>query len=193
MKNREKIIARLAKIKALAKDGVGGERDAAAKLLEAVATKYGIDLDRIEEGKERLFPIEFKRGWRLDLIVQLFGIMRLEQYGDLKADHCRVCKHTYKDGSFQNYAACTEAQWCEMEAKFAVLAIDYEAQHKAFFRAFLMANDLLVPCDPGSQPPTKQETKEDVIASWMSAGIRRSNLRKQIGIGDQHGDANDNA
>lgn len=182
MSERDRIMGRLGKLKALAEGGVGGERENAARLLEEIAAKYGVDLDRLEEsGVEREHRIEAKRGWRLELIVQLADVIRFEQYGDRKADHFHVFSMKNREGKVRYcFVKCTDAQWVELMAKYTVLARDYEMQLKQFLYAFLMANDLLAPGDGNGPPPTEKELEAARIARRMSLGIMKSALRKQI-------------
>ena len=190
MNEREKIMARLAKMKALAVQGVGGERENAARLLDGIAAKYGIDLDRIGNEEESLHRLDIKQGWELDLACQLFALMRIDRYGSLKAGegHCCVMAQRSRDRipgarwKVEGYSArCTDAQFVEMQAKFAVLSRDYRRQKKAFFRAFLEANDLLTPYDPETAAKaTAEELAEAKEARRLAVGIQRSALNKQL-------------
>ena len=180
MNDREKIIERLAKIKALSHGGVGGERENAERLLESVAKKYGINLDSIcgkEEEKRHFFKA--KKGWRLKMIAQLLGLARIEEYGDPDSDHCCLYRQMNGKKTVGFYAWCTDSQWLEVMAKFSILSSDYEKQHKAFFRAFLEANNLLTPYREDKKR-TKKDAEEAEVASVLALGIRKSVLRKQI-------------
>ena len=188
---REKIMARLAKMKALADGGTGGERENAARLLEEVAAKYGIDLDRIGSETEKDHPLDgFKEGWRLDLVCQLLALMRIEKYGNPEGGrgHCCVFIHRVRDRKPGAHwrtegltARCTDAQFVELQAKFAVLSRDYERQKRAFNRAFLAANDLLTPYDPErAAKVTQEELDEALEARRLAVGIQRSALNKQL-------------
>ena len=190
MNEREKIMARLAKMKALADGGVGGERENAARLLDGIAAKYGIDLDRIGSEEESVHRLDVTKGWKLDLVCQIFAMMRVEQYGSLKAGegHCSIFARRIQESRkgakwrTKSYIVrCTNAQFVEMQAKFAVLSRDYERQKKAFFRAFLEANDLLTPYDPErAARATAEELAEAREARRLAVGIQRSVLNKQL-------------
>lgn len=181
------IIDRLAKMKSLASDGVGGERENAARLMEQIAAKYGIDIDDIDDAEEEetLHPLDVPRGWKLDLVCQLLALMRLEKYGTVKTiDHCcvkvnlRFLKGRYRVKSHS--VLCTTAQFVELQAKFAVLSRDFELQRKSLFRAFLLANDLLCPFDPDSAKPTDEEAAICEEARKLACGIDKSLLYKQL-------------
>lgn len=176
---RTRIMDRLAKMKALADGGVGGERENAARLLEEVARKYGVDLLRTDAPEMEL-PHDFSfGGWKLDLLRQLVSIARLELYGSLEVDHLQLYDRKLGKKLVGRFCKCTDAQWVEIMAKHDVLARDYERQLDVFFRAFLEANDLLVD-NPCRKPPAKEEIVAAMKASQMALGIEKSQLRKQI-------------
>ena len=178
--DRERILARLGKLKALADFGAAGERENAKAAMERVAEKYGIDLDNLNEEKETDYVLEFKRGWRLDLIRQLVGLGRIEWHGSLDAPHCNIYLRRQGGKVAYYFVRCTAAQWTELRAKFDILARDYERQLRLFFRAFLEANDLLVPSAPDSTKPSAQEIADAMDALSMAQGIKKSSVRKQI-------------
>lgn len=184
---REAIIARLAKMQALAEGGVGGERENAARLMKEVARKNGIDLDHIGKDEVKDYLLHIPKGWKLDLFVQLATLLRVEMYKDIKAPYCQIIETTFRMGRTRRKVYSfrgTNAQFCELHAKFAVLSRDYANQLRAVFRAFLQANDLLLPCAPDRQP-TDAERKRAEIASRLALGIKRSQLHKQLKGGEE--------
>lgn len=177
MSNRDDIIARLMKMKALAERGESGERDNAARLMESVAAKYGIDLDAVGAEAESDHPVAFS-GWKKNLAVQLLCLMRIEQYGDKNANHCFM--YSVGRGEKKRYGVtCTDSQFVELMAKHSVLCRDYEEQRKAFYRAFLVANDLLAPADE-NEKFSDQELEEARLSNRLAVGIKRSDLHKQL-------------
>ncbi len=194
MSDRNDIIARLMKMKALAERGEGGERTAAESLLSAISEKYGINLDDLEHETETEYPLLVGKGWRLSLFSQLAAIIRLEQYGDIEAEHCHVIvRSRYAWGSGRNprrtvkhdrFFRGTQSQFLELTAKFGILSRDYEAQRKAFYTAFLSRNGLLLPYGTLKRKPTEKEIKEAGLAERLAAGITPSTIRKMIGGGE---------
>ena len=193
MMDADALKERLRKMKALADFGSGGERDAAERLIRELCTKYGISLDDIEEEIERERTIEATL-WKRKIFIQLLGLMRIEQYGDRKADKLNlyvrrewIKTRGRKYGRLRTvcyYTRCTDAQWLELQAKFTVLCAAYEKQIKAFPLAFLMRNDLLMPADPASPAPTAKEEAEYAIAENLSMGIEQTRLHKQLEMKD---------
>lgn len=192
----ERIKERLVKMKAIAERGVGGERDAADRLLREIAAKHGISLDDIESEVEREHIVDIRKSWQRQIFVQLLGLMRIEQYGDRYADKLNLFKRfQYVKASGRKprgrivrrtvacyYTVCTDAQWLEVTAKYAVLCADYERQIKAFPLAFLMRNDLLLPFNPNGKTPSAKENEQYCTAAALADGIWKSRLNKQLEI-----------
>ena len=185
----EKLKDRLCKVKALADYGCGGERAVADRLLRTLAAKHDVSLDSIGSEVEREHTVEAAQAWRRRLFVQLLGLMRIEQYGDRHADKLllsfavtRVRRGRTRRPTWTKryYTVCTDAQWLELSAKFAVLCADYRRQLRAFPLAFLMRNDLLMPYDPSAPENSAAEDERYGIAERLSAGIERSRLHRQL-------------
>lgn len=191
MNNIEQIKARLAKIMALSERGVGGERDAAERLLHELADKHGISLDDIGSDVEYEHIVKLRHPWQRTIFIQLLGLMRIEQYGDRHAAKLSLYKRKVQSGSRsrrktvdQFFTFCTDAQWLELEAKYVVLCVDYERQIKAFPLAFLIRNNLLMPYDPDAKAPTAKEDEEYLTAETLACGISKSSLNKQLEMMD---------
>ena len=194
----EQIKERLAKMKALAERGVGGERDAAEHLLQEIAAKHGISLDDIGSEVEREHVVNIQYSWQRQIFIQLLGLMRLDQYGDRDADKLHLfARRQYVQARGRKsrgrtrqrkvayyFTVCTDAQWLELEAKYVVLCADYERQIKAFPLAFLMSNKLLMPYNPNGKKPSAEEDEQYLTAETLAAGIRKSHLNKQLEMKD---------
>ena len=194
----EQIKERLAKMKALAERGVGGERDAAERLLREIAAKHGISLDDIGSEVEREHVVNIQYSWQRQIFIQLLGLMRLDQYGDRDADKLHLfARRQYVQTRGRKsrgrtrqrkvayyFTVCTDAQWLELEAKYVVLCADYERQIKAFPLAFLMSNKLLMPYNPNGKKPSAEEDEQYLTAETLAAGIRKSHLNKQLEMKD---------
>lgn len=191
---RDEIIARLRKVAALASHGVGGEAANAAALLDSIAAEHGIDLNDL--GSERKSMHTYRTGreqWRCKLFCQI--LWRIDR--DIPCYHdnspartaqarprarrkgkasSRVSRRTFDAVR----AECTDSQFIEAVAKFEVLQRDYERQLKAFYRAFLLANDLLCDYDPDSPEPTDEQKSLSADAMRLSQGIFQSQLHPQI-------------
>ena len=172
MSERENILARLAKMKALAERGAAGERDNAARLMESVAAKYGIDLDAVGAEAESDHPVAFS-GWKRKLAGQL-----LDAHRAVRRPERQPLLHVFRRTRSEETPWCN-LQFVELMAKHSVLCRDYEEQRKAFYRAFLVANDLLAPAD-GNEQFSDEELEEARLSNRLAAGIKRSDLYKQL-------------
>ena len=61
---------------------------------------------------------------------------------------------------------------------------DYIKQLKAFPRAFLVRNDLLMPYNPDAPEPTAEQKEQFAIAEDLASGIKKSILSKQLEMKD---------
>ena len=182
--NLEEIKSRLMKMKALANAGVGGERANAEKLLAELAAKYGIDLGDLDGEEVVEYTFKFSSTWQRQLFSQLVGLLRQEKAkrGEvLREKELKIYAWTFKrvrDNERLTYAK--KSDWLELTAKFEVLKADYKRQQANFYLAFLMANDLLMDPDYDAPKPTREQLKAYKDASFMSLGIKRSSLDKQL-------------
>ena len=191
-----KLKERLRKMKALADFGIGGERAAAENLIRKLAAKYGMSLDDIDTEIEREHTVEATQAWQRQIFLQLLGLMRIEQYGDRHADKLNLFMQKRPGGHRgrgksrrltwvkRYFTVCTDAQWLELTAKYSVLCADYIKQLKAFPRAFLVRNDLLMPYNPDAPEPTAEQKEQFAIAEDLATGIKKSLLSKQLEMKD---------
>ena len=111
--------------------------------------------------------------------------MRLEKYGSTKVlDHCCIVyQHTLRTGRVHvasRSVKCRDTQFVELMSKFTVLSRDFDRQRKALFRAFIDANDLLLPYAPELAPQTDEERDLCEEARRLALGIQKSALAKQL-------------
>lgn len=192
----ERLKERLGKMKALADFGIGGERAAAENLIRKLAAKYGMSLDDIDTEIEREHTVEATQAWQRQIFLQLLGLMRIEQYGDRHSDKLHMFCQKHRGGYRgrgkarrqiwvkRYFTVCTDAQWLELTAKYSVLCADYIKQLKAFPRAFLVRNDLLMPYNPDAPEPTAEQKEQFAIAEDLATGIKKSLLSKQLEMKD---------
>ena len=174
----EELKAKILKMKALAERGESGEREVAERMIEEIAARYGLSLEFLDTANERRFYIDFTTNWQRGIFMQLLGLMRIERYGDRHADKLDLW---YMRGSskLKCHVVCTEDEWLELCAKFDVLKRDYKRQHDAFYHAFLIANDLLMPYDPNDKI-SAADLEESRTARALATGIEQSKLHKQL-------------
>ena len=190
---RDDIIARLRKVAALASHGVGGEAVNAAAMLDAIAAQHGIDLADLDDERPSMHTFRTGREqWRRDLFCQILwcldkdircynAVAPASQAKKRPRDRRRGKAGDVRRWTFNAVRAeCTDSQFVECVAKFEILQRDYARQQAAFYRAFLVANDLLCAPDPDSPDPTEEEVRRCEEAARLAIGIEASQIRKQI-------------
>ena len=183
--NLEEIKSRLMRMKALADAGVGGEQANAEKLLVELAAKYGINLDEFEDGEEVVeYKFNFSSTWQRKLFSQLVGLLCQEKANRgevLREKELNIYTWAFGRGrENERFTYAKKSDWLELMAKFEVLKAAYKRQQKSFYLAFLMANDLLTEPENDAPEPTPEEKKAYKAASFMSLGIERTSLHRQI-------------
>lgn len=191
---RDDILARLRKVAALAANGVGGEAANAAALLDSIAAEHGIDLDDLDSERKSMHTYRTGREhWRWHLFCQI--LWRIDRdipcyHDNSPARTAQARPRARRKGKASRSSArrtfdavraeCTDSQFIEAVAKFEVLQRDYARQQKAFYRAFLVSNDLLCEYDPDSPEPTDEQMQVVEDSIRLSQGIFQSQLRHQI-------------
>lgn len=63
MTERERLLDKLEKVRALAERGVGGEKESAERTLAALMERYGITEEDLEDSKTSIHWIRYKTKW----------------------------------------------------------------------------------------------------------------------------------
>lgn len=94
MEDRQKIIEKLVKIKALAERGVGGEQQTAQQMYEALKKRYGITDEEVNRAAVPvdISGIDLKKFW--GIAFQLATVVKTLQE---ETDICTACPYTYTD------------------------------------------------------------------------------------------------
>lgn len=189
-KERESIIERLLKIKALAEQGVGGERSAAERLLNSLMEQYGIspeDLDSDVVEYHLAYIGEQRSDWRLfsQIAHKLHegcpGEVRIVDLRKAPARHKKTWAEAGLGPENSNVGIhCTKAEFVEVMSAFEIYREDMHRQEDNFFYAYLDKNNLLLA--PGGDQPelTEEEIKNLKAAALMAEGIERKEIYKQI-------------
>lgn len=189
-KERESIIERLLKIKALAEQGIGGERSAAERLLNSLMEQYGIspeDLDSDVVEYHLAYIGEQRLDWRLfsQIAHKLHeGCLGKVRIADLRKAPAGLKKTWAEAGLGPKNSnvglRCTKAKFVEVMSTFEIYREDMHQQENNFFYAYLDKNNLLLKPD-GDQPElTEEEVKKLMAAALMAKGIERKEIYKQI-------------
>lgn len=186
---KDKIIERLLKIKALSERGKEGERENARKLLNSLMEKYGIKPEDLDSDKQDMYMAFTGNGdFDVDLFIQV-AARQFRGRNDPGVKNLRkVPKHLIKQLSELGYGPansnvaieCTKADFIEIISTFEIYKEDLRKQAKTFFYAYLDANDLLVPASDEKRQPTEEELERAVSAALMSPGIKKKTIHKLI-------------
>lgn len=121
MEDRQKIIAKLVKIKALAERGIGGEQQTAQVMYTTLKEKYKVTDAEIEKAAAvpvDISEIDLKKFW--GIAFQLAAVAKTLQE---ETDICTACPYTYTDEQ------CTG---CGTYWNMRDLRLDFEAIQQNF-------------------------------------------------------------
>lgn len=153
----ELLIDKLRKIEALARSGIGGEKETAQRMLDALCKKYGITLDQIISVEKKPYRFTFKD--KLDVMLLSHVVMSV----------CQTHKiMNWKRGRAM-YFELTKAQAIDVEDCFRHYRKAWRSQLKDMMAAFVNANHLFPPNEEGDDKP-KNEHTPDSRAQAMRIG-----------------------
>jgi hypothetical protein len=147
---------RLRKIYELSVKGVGGEREAAQKLLQNLLKKHGLTLDAItDEAKtERQFKpkdILYKR-----LLCQIISKVT-------NSDDRAIYTYKRRQGLF---IELTAAEFIEVDLLFTEYSQSFGKEQDTLLKAFIYTNDIFAADGTKS---TKSDLTDDEIREWKRA------------------------
>lgn len=168
--DKETLIAKLRKIDALVKGGVGGEALNARRLLDQAAEKYGIDLDSLDDNNRKKRYTKCPRGWKQHLMKQVFFkfVPDVEIWGTV--------------GKKGFVIECSESDYISTLAKYEIFAADYRRRMNAFIHAYIEANNLFGDPDPDyvPKPMTEAQRRKARLIIEMSGGISPCSVNPMI-------------
>ena len=166
-----KFIELAKKLKALAEQGVGGEKVNAEIKLRALMQKHNISMSDIEEPVlvERVFIIP-------DKYRRLFMYIVMNVCGDVS-----IYKSSRKRTAF--FVEMSAEDYILVTQKFDFYSKAYEQKLKVFLRSFIMANDLFMKInDDDEDPPESLNSMSDeyLEALEMASKIKKDVFFKQL-------------
>lgn len=185
MTEREELLKRLERVKALAERGVGGEKENAEALLKRLMEKYDISDEDIEDTSTRTYFIRYQTQWERKLLHQI-------AYMHLGSGHSFGCVGTYTNRSRKKVGVeCTPAQYIEIEADYEFFRTAMEEEMSIFYTAFISKNNLFPPPELASSDDESDEEIDLVRAKKVSAfmmGIERRTRNKALPGTTEEGD-----
>ncbi len=180
MGEREKLLEKLKKVKALAERGSSGERDSAAALLTALMKKHGITDADLEGAEISVHWFRYKTIYERKLLFQL-------SYMHLGSGHAAGCVGKYTGRKRKEVGInCTPAQFIEIEADYQFYRKALEEELDVFYSAFIQKNELFPPPDLSRDGGDVKPVDLNVIMKMaaMMEGIEHRTRHKAIGDGE---------
>lgn len=183
--NKQQIIDRIMKVKALADRGTDGERAAAQRLLEELMEKYHIDEADINTEKTNIYLIDAGDPIFKDLFRQIY-LVKFGRNRDIwcidkmpKKDKRRYAELGFGDKDANLAIECTKAEFLEVKTLFEIYRKDLKEQLGTFMYAYFHKNDLLAPADP-NHDCTEEDERMALKAMFMARGIEKKEIHKMI-------------
>jgi hypothetical protein len=171
-----KIIELAKKLKALAEQGVGGEKVNAQKMLSALCEKHNINPASLDEEKRTsyFFPATYTTETLMNQIIWKVCGSKQSLYG-----------HRHK--KYGSWAEVTEAQRLEILAYYSVYARALKTALKDLEAAFVQKNNIFSDDEDDEeqepQPLTPAEQAEQFRIAQLAEGLEHTPVYKQLGRG----------
>lgn len=178
MDKTDKIIEQIKKLQELVSRGEYGERINAQELINSLMNKYSITPDMLEVEDHREYEFKYKYEWQKLLMDQLVGLV-----GDDKVasyERFKKINGVYKKVKGLKVYGCAPEVWVDLISRYEIYQRSYAEHLKAFYRSFLIANDLLLPYDPNAPEPDEKERELYARARAMSLGVDKCVVHKQL-------------
>ena len=171
----------LKKIKALADQGVDGERESAQTLLARLMEQYGISETELEEERRETAWFPYSQETERRLLNQIiYMVTGAGGFG---------CVGTYSGRKRKKMGTeCTAAERLEIEANYAFFRAAMEEELEIFYSAFACKNNLF-PSEDKAKPRDIEELSPEekdryMKVGLMAEGMERHTLRKAIAAGE---------
>ena len=186
--DKQKIIDKILKVKALADKGTEGERANAERMLKELMEKYGISESDLKDDVKDVYMLDTKNSMFIQLLVQIIHtnvdpdikIWNIESIS--KKDKKALSEAGYGDATGNVAIGCTKMQFIEIKMLCDIYREDFEKQLDVFMYAYFSKNKLLLPPKEGdeSQKPSDQEIEKALKAYAMERGIDKKEIYKMI-------------
>ena len=196
---KQQIIERLKKLKALKDRGEGGEAVNAERMFADLCKKYNISPDIFDEEDEPsdhavvggnkeyieiLCQIVWKRVGREDNRVR---VLSQEKCKHIKKAELKMLEDLYGVKGWDVLINCTSAEFVQVMFEWEILKSNYDERKKAFMYAFLDRNDLLLEATDENERQrvgSEEHKKIAMEAVRYSAFMEKANVYKAIDSGN---------
>lgn len=167
-----KKIELIKKVKALADRGVGGEKEDAAKLLEKLMKKYGIEEADISEDIEETQSFSYHGEFEHRLLLQIF----YKHFPDIRS-RVRTLRHG-KGSRSTFFISCTKAQGIEIAIEFDFYRELWKEEVNFFYQAFITKHDIYP--QKAYENPSELSLEDSYRMIMMMQGLSDKTLRQRI-------------
>lgn len=177
MTERERILEKIKRVRALAERGVDGEKDSAAALLDRLMKQYGISEAEIAEERREIAWFRYKTPLERKLLNQvIYTVTGRIPYGCVG----RYTGRTRKQIGIE----CTAAERLEIEISFEFYNAALQQELERFYIAFLQKNRIF-PDNPidDAREIGEMSLEEAQRISMMMAGMDEHTRRKMLESG----------
>lgn len=171
---------RLGKIVALAKRGVGGEKEMALKMVRSICKRYDLDFDEVMTDvrlADYCLILKTRNHFRL-------GIQIIAHYGIYDEDHLHIGESRDKKHLYFN---TTQEKYVETVNAYEVLCRLYEKERKrieeAFIIGFYQKHNLFLPFKlnkKDQQKPTEKEIENYRRGAKLAEDMEDAKIYKQL-------------
>lgn len=188
--DRQQILDKILKVKALADRGSNGEKANAERMLKELMEKYHITDEDIQSDKVELFLIDTESDLYIQLLVQICNsiaghdlkIQNIKKTREAKKAVKELSQIGYGDATANIAVECTKAQFVEIKIKFDIYKEDMKRQLDIFMYAYFSKNNLLAKPKEGTEnkKPTQEEIDKVIKATMMAHGIDKKEILKML-------------
>lgn len=161
----------LRKLKALADQGVGGEKTNAQHMLQKLMARHGISSEALEEAQVKKHRIEVSEKYQVGVLSQCILKVMGKNYP--------IYEVGSSDGKQYTSWECTLAQFIEVKAYYDFYYPLWEQEVKAFYFAFVQKHQIL-PFNASQMSSSEMDPAEVKKMMDMQRGMDDKNFQKQI-------------
>lgn len=155
----------LAKVKALAEQGIGGEAENARRILDRLLQQHQMTIDEIESPNEkRLHKFRYKDGLERRLLNQIIYMVTGDAGGQIYRPSTN--RHTKEMGTM-----CSEADAVEIQALFTFYLPFFKKELQLFADAFANKHHLFPPAGIDAIHDQEIDLEKELRISMMMMGM----------------------
>ena len=175
--NKEELLEKIAKIKALAERGVGGEKETAQRLLQRLMEENEITEEDISQDLVKIHEFLYEKN--VPFTTKLLSQIVYSVIGDID-DQKGIYEYCHKTKG-RVAIKCTDAEFLEIVAKYEFYVYHLAADMRLLYNAFVSRNNLY-PRPELTKPSTKPNrmTEDDLKAAYLAMGLDKHEYLTQI-------------